>query len=287
MTTKSSKDVNAIKNLLKKSKGASGNLGTLSELPIEKVEPSQFQTRRDFNEEKLQELADTIKNTGQLTAGLVIRDLHEDKYYLLAGERRWRACKLAGKTHYKAEIYPKNLHEVSNLELLEISVIENEQREDLNPMEQAHSYVAIKKEGKYKDAELAQRMGKSRQTMSELLTLNKLPKDIQEEALGSNVSKSHLVQLVRIKDKVEQTKVWQKMKSGNFSVREVKEVKQSSSTKKATKTDFKKKLLSSVKVAQKQFESAAQNGFSINQDDYKSLQKEVKALELLLKTLQS
>lgn len=141
-----------------------------SEIELSLIKPNPYQPRRDFDEEKLKELASSIKNHGILQAVVVTRDVNEEGYYLVAGERRCRAAKIAGLSSVPAVV-----KEIDKNTMLEIALIENLQREDLNPVEEAQAYQRLMKDYGYKQEELASRVGKSRSAIANSIRLLALP----------------------------------------------------------------------------------------------------------------
>lgn len=165
------------------------------ECNIEDIVPNKYQPRTYFNEDDLLELSDSIREKG-IIQPLVVTNNGEDTYGLIAGERRLRASKLAGLTHV-----PVVLLEVDNEDaLLELALIENVQRTDLNPIEEAEAYRKLIDKFGYTQEETAQRVGKKRSTITNMLRLLKLPNSIQNDVSHGLLSEGHGRALVKLVD---------------------------------------------------------------------------------------
>ena len=151
---------------------------------ITKVEPNREQPRKNFDEDALQELADSIKQFGLLQP-ILVQD-RKDYYEIIAGERRWRAAKLAGLKEV-----PVIIRNYSNQEIVEISLIENIQREDLNPIEEALAYKRLLEEFNLKQDEVAERVSKSRTTVTNSMRLLKLCDGVQQMIIDDMLSTGH------------------------------------------------------------------------------------------------
>lgn len=144
-----------------------------SDIALSLIKPNPYQPRRTFNEEKLKELASSIETHGVLQAVVVTKAVDEDGYYLVAGERRCRAAKLAN-----LKSVPAIVKEIDKSTMLEIALIENLQREDLNPVEEAQAYRKLMEDYSYTQEELAKRLGKSRSSVANSVRLLVLPEKI-------------------------------------------------------------------------------------------------------------
>lgn len=181
---------------------------------ITMVEPNREQPRKTFDEDSLQELADSIKQFGLLQPILV-----QDKktyYEIVAGERRWRAAKIAGLKEV-----PVIVRELSDQEIVEISLIENIQREDLNPIEEAQAYKRLLTEFNLKQDEVAERVSKSRTAVTNSMRLLKLCDKVQKMIVDGMISTGHARALIGIEDPEEQYLIAQKIFDEKLSVREV------------------------------------------------------------------
>lgn len=181
---------------------------------ITKVEPNREQPRKNFDEDALQELADSIKQFGLLQP-LLVQD-RKDYYEIIAGERRWRAAKLAGLKEI-----PVIIKNYTTQEIVEISLIENIQREDLNPIEEALAYKRLLEEFNLKQDEVAERVSKSRTAVTNSMRLLKLCDTVQQMIIDDMLSTGHARALIPIEDKEMQIQIAQKVFDEKLSVREV------------------------------------------------------------------
>lgn len=184
------------------------------ELPIGEIRPGGHQPRRKFSESSLQELADSIRGQGVLQP-ILVRPLPEGGYELVAGERRWRAARLAG-----VKAIPAVVKEADDRLTSILSLIENLQREDLNPIEQAEAFRKLMEEFGLSQEEVAARTGKDRTTVSNLLRLLNLPKAILEEVLSGALSAGHARALLALPSERAQLELCNRIKTKGLSVRE-------------------------------------------------------------------
>ena len=180
---------------------------------LTKVEPSREQPRKQFDADALQELAESIKQFGVLQPLLVQKK--EDYYEIIAGERRWRASKLAGLKEV-----PVVVKEFTDQEIVEISLIENIQREDLNPIEEAMAYKRLMEEFHLKQDEIADRVAKSRTAVTNSMRLLKLSSKVQEMVIADMISAGHARALLGISDEALQETTAMKVFDEKLSVRE-------------------------------------------------------------------
>jgi ParB family chromosome partitioning protein len=163
-----------------------------SRIAVQDIEPNPKQPRRDFEETALQELAASIK-THDIIQPVTVSKLSNGKYRLIAGERRWRAAKLAG-----LKDIPAFIRQANDQQLLELALLENLQREDLNAMEVALSYKRMMDELEYTQEQVADRMGKDRSTVANVIRLLKLPPDIQLAVRKGTLSMGHARALIAL-----------------------------------------------------------------------------------------
>ena len=187
--------------------------GTLM-VKLSKVEPNREQPRKNFDEDSLQELAESLKQFGMLQPILVQN--RGDYYEIIAGERRWRAAKIAGLKEV-----PVIVRELTDQEIVEISLIENIQREDLNPIEEAQAYKRLLTEFHIKQDEVAERVSKSRTAVTNSMRLLKLCDEVQKMVVDDMISTGHARALISIEDPEEQYLIAQKIFDEKLSVREV------------------------------------------------------------------
>ena len=187
--------------------------GTVSELTLKNIEVNPFQPRTSFDEEALQELADSIRTQG-IIQPVTVRKLGEDKFQLISGERRYQASKLAG-----LDAIPAYVRTANDQQMLEMALIENIQRENLNALEISLSYQRLITECNLKQEELGDRVGKKRATVNNYLRLLKLPPDIQAALRDGNISMGHARALVNIENVEAQLAILKKIISEDLSVR--------------------------------------------------------------------
>jgi ParB family chromosome partitioning protein len=171
----------------------------ISEIELDKIVPNEYQPRKVFDDEKMKELAASIKEQGVIQPVIVHRA--GSGYQLIAGERRWRASRLAG-----LKTIPALVKEATKRELLEMALIENIQREDLNPLEAAEAYKRLQDEFKLTQEDLARRVGKERSTVTNFLRILHLPKEVKQELGTGALSMGHakaLLSLERSRDQIQ------------------------------------------------------------------------------------
>ncbi len=180
---------------------------------LSQIEPNREQPRKMFDEDALIELSESIKQYGVLQPLLVQK---KDNYYeIIAGERRWRAAKLAG-----VKEVPVIIKDYSTQEVMEIALIENIQREDLNPIEEAQAYQRLIKEYNLKQDEVAEKVSKSRAAITNSLRLLKLDERVQEMVMEGKLSNGHARTIIGIEDGEKQYQIAQKIFDEKLSVRE-------------------------------------------------------------------
>ncbi len=197
-----------------KTSGAS----SINEINIEEIEANPDQPRRNFDEEALNELADSIKQIG-VVQPITLRKQEEGKYQIIAGERRFRASQIAG-----LKSIPAYIREVNENELMEMALIENIQREDLNAIEEALAYQNLMDKCDYTQDQLSERVGKKRATVANYLRLLRLPAEIQMAVKDKKIEMGHARALMGIEDAASQIKVYNQIISEGLSVRKVEEI---------------------------------------------------------------
>lgn len=186
------------------------------ELPIDAIAPNPKQPRKDFDDKALRELSASLAQTGVLQP-VVVRRLG-DAYQLVVGERRWRAAKLAGLTRIPAVI-----REASDAQSLELALVENLLREDLNPMEEAEAYQRLLAEFGWTQEELAQRVQRDRSSIANCLRLLKLPDLIQADLRANRLTMGHARALLSLASPAEQLKLREEILAHSWSVRATEE----------------------------------------------------------------
>ena len=218
---------------------------------ITKVEPNREQPRKNFDEDALQELADSIKQFGLLQP-ILVQD-RKDYYEIIAGERRWRAAKLAGLKEV-----PVIIRNYTEQEIVEISLIENIQREDLNPVEEAMAYKRLIDEFHLKQDEIAERVGKSRTAVTNAMRLLKLSEKVQQMLIDEMITAGHARAILSIADKEKQESIAMKVFDEKLSVRETEALV--------------KRMLEPPKTAKKSKFSSAEDAI------YESLEEKMKSI---------
>lgn len=193
--------------------------GSVLKLPIEAIHRDTLQPRRHFDEEKLRELTESIKAQGVLMPVLVRKD--GEGYKLIAGERRWRASQLAGLHEI-----PAIVREVTEVEAFELALVENLQRADLNPMEEAEGYHRLVEEFGLTQDQVAQRVGKERSTVANALRLLGLPPEVKGMVAEGNLSAGHARALLGVPRIPEMTELAQQVAARKLSVRDTEKLVQ-------------------------------------------------------------
>lgn len=211
------------------------SLGSISTIKINQIEVNPFQPRTEFDPEALQDLSDSIKLQG-LIQPITVRQAGQNSYQLISGERRLRASKLAGLTEIPAYVRTAN-----DQQMLEMALIENIQRENLNAIEVALSFQRMIDECNLKQEELGDRVSKNRSTVTNYLRLLKLPPAIQASIRDKDISMGHARALISVEDPVKQLYIFQEIIKNGLSVRKVeelvREVQKSGKPMKSTKAD--------------------------------------------------
>ncbi len=190
-------------------------VGAISEIPVSQIEANPFQPRSRFEKEALQELADSIKKQG-IIQPLTVRKLGYDKYQLISGERRLKAAIIA-----ELDKVPVYIRVADDMQMLEMALVENIQREDLNPIEIGVSYQQLIEECKLTQEELSKRVGKNRTTITNYIRLLKLPADVQVALRDEKISMGHARAIINISEPEKQTEIVALIINKELSVRDV------------------------------------------------------------------
>ncbi|MGN6647827.1 MAG: ParB/RepB/Spo0J family partition protein [Cytophaga sp.] len=212
------KDADSVKGKAASAETAAAVTSNLNEIPVDQIEVNNYQPRSHFNDEALKELSESIKIQG-IIQPITVRQLSPTAYQLISGERRLRASKLAGLTKIPAYIRTAN-----DQQMLEMALIENIQRENLNPIEIAISYQRMITECNLKQEELGDRVGKNRSTVTNYVRLLKLPPDVQVALRDNIISMGHARTIINLENVEQQLYVLNKIKSEELSVRAVEEL---------------------------------------------------------------
>lgn len=191
---------------------------SISEIELSKIEANPFQPRSNFDEEALKELAASIKEIG-LIQPITLRKVSDDKYQIIAGERRFRAAQLAG-----LETIPAYIRKAKDEGMLEMALVENIQREDLDAIEIALSYRRLMEELSFTQEELSARVGKKRSTIANYLRLLKLPAVVQKGLIEKQISMGHARAIINVENPETQIKIYEQILKHGHSVRKVEEI---------------------------------------------------------------
>ena len=205
-----------------------------NEVLIHQIETNPWQPRTDFDKISIKELAESIKTQG-IIQPITVRQLNDKTYQLISGERRLQASKIAG-----LETIPTFIREANDQQMLEMALIENIQREDLNAIEIALSYQRLLSECKLKQEKLGERVGKNRSTVSNYLRLLKLPPDIQIAIRDKQLSMGHARSLISIEDPILQLSIFNQIIENDLSVRKSEELVRTLSKKNTQKNSVKR-----------------------------------------------
>lgn len=189
-------------------------VNTVLRVPLQNIRPNPHQPRKEFEDEPLQELANSIEKHG-LIQPITVRYIGEKRFELISGERRWRAAKLADM-----EKIPAYIREVNDEEVISFALVENIQREDLNPIEVAMGYQRLIDEVDFTQAQVAEKVGKSRTTVTNMLRLLQLPPFIQAALRDKTISTGHARAIINIDSEEKQKKIYEKVTENEYSVRQ-------------------------------------------------------------------
>ncbi len=192
----------------------------LNEIPIEQIEPNPDQPRREFDEQSMQELAASIQTMG-IIAPITLRQVAPDRYQIIAGERRWRASQMAGLKHI-----PAYIRTVEDENVMELALVENIQREDLNAIEIALAYEHLAETTGMTQEKISERVGKSRTAVTNYMRLLKLPAQIQMSLKNHEIDMGHARALLALDSPSLQLKLFRDVQKNQYSVRKVEEMVQ-------------------------------------------------------------
>ena len=192
--------------------------GSISEININQIEVNPFQPRIDFDQDSLQELAASISQLG-IIQPITVRKMGYDKYQLISGERRFRACQIA-----QLESVPAFVRIANDQEMLEMALVENIQREQLNPVEVALSYQRLLDECKLTQDKMSERVGKKRSTITNYLRLLKLPAEILASLKNKEISMGQARALINVSNHETQINIFRDALENGFSVREIEQI---------------------------------------------------------------
>ena len=244
-----------------------------SKIPVDEIRPNPYQPRKVFNDEALKELSSSIKQHGVFTPILVKKSIQG--YDLIAGERRLRASKLAGLKDIPAIIV-----DFDDQEMMEIALLENIQREDLNVIEEAKAYEKLIQRLGYTQEQLAHRVGKSREHITNLLRLLKLPEDVQEYVVSKQLSMGHVRALLGLKTEANMRKVAKQAIDQGLSVRKVEQIVKDTNNKKTIEKPKEDIYVKAAKEKQTSV-SISKNAISIHYENKEDLNRVLELLNLV------
>jgi len=201
-----------------KSPGTGVSGGGLFQCPVDRLVPNADQPRQSFDKQKLAELTESVRSKGVIQP-LVVRALGDGRFQIVAGERRWRAARLAG-----LERVPVVVKDLSGADLLEVALIENIQREDLNPLEEAEAYRQLIEEHGLTQDRLAKQVGRQRSTVANALRLLKLPEEVQQFLMTGELSMGHARAILGVEGASAQKALARKVVREGLSVRACEEL---------------------------------------------------------------
>ena len=208
----------------------------VEELQLDEIRPNPYQPRKNFDEENLKDLSDSIRKNGVFQP-IIVRKSSVMGYEIIAGERRFRASKLAGK-----DSIPAIVRAIDDEQMMEVAVLENLQREDLSPLEEAEAYSTLMKNLKITQSELSERLGKSRPYIANYLRLLDLPREVKAFVQDGKLSMGQARTLLALKDKDKLVELAKKTVKENYTVRQLEQIVNDMNGKRKVKKDRKKKL---------------------------------------------
>ena len=248
-------------------------------IPVDDIRPNPYHPRKIFNREAMEELSQSIQQHGVFTPILVKKSI--SGYELIAGERRWRASKMAGLSDIPAIIV-----DFDDQQMMEIALLENIQREDLNIIEEAKAYEQLIQRLNYTQEQLAHRVGKSREHITNTMRLLKLPDQIQDYVIAKKLSMGHARALLGIKDEKEMIKIAKQAISQGYSVRKVEQVVKKRNAIKEEKPKEDLYIKEAKRVLEEYFQTSISIGthnISIHYEDHEDLNRILEILDLLEK----
>lgn len=223
--------------------------GSVLEIDVNEIDPNLEQPRKSFDDESLNELAQSILTYGIVQPIIVQRN--DDRFIIIAGERRYRAARIAG-----LETVPAVIKEYSKQELMEVSLIENLQREDLNPIEEAQAMKLLMDEYSLTQDELSSRLGKSRSAIANTMRLLALPQSVQQMVVSGELSSGHARCLITLSSDMEKERIARKIAESGLSVRATEELIKTLGTKTAPIEKNEKAAVPEIESAQSALSTA-------------------------------
>ncbi|WP_043934279.1 nucleoid occlusion protein [Bacillus sp. EB01] len=238
----------------------------IKKVKIDSIIPNRFQPRTVFDDEKIEELSRTIHMHG-IIQPIVVRELEENSFEIIAGERRWRAMKKLGW-----EEVPAIIKNMSDRETASVALIENLQREELTPIEEAIAYGKLLSLHNLTQEALAQRLGKGQSTVANKLRLLKLPQEVQDALLNKDISERHARALIPLKDPVKQVEVLQEIIERNLNVKQTEErviklIEPTAQKPKPKRKAFSKDLRIAVNTIRQSLSMVSDSGIPLNAEE--------------------
>ncbi|ALC88519.1 chromosome partitioning protein ParB [Bacillus sp. FJAT-18017] len=238
----------------------------IKKVKIDSIIPNRFQPRTVFDDEKIEELSRTIHMHG-IIQPIVVRELEENSFEIIAGERRWRAMKKLGW-----EEVPAIIKKMSDRETASVALIENLQREELTPIEEAIAYGKLLSLHNLTQEALAQRLGKGQSTVANKLRLLKLPQEVQDALLNKDISERHARALIPLKDPVKQVEVLQEIIERNLNVKQTEErviklIEPTAQKPKPKRKAFSKDLRIAVNTIRQSLSMVSDSGIPLNAEE--------------------
>ncbi|MBT2756476.1 nucleoid occlusion protein [Mesobacillus foraminis] len=243
-----------------------GNNDEIKKIPIDKIVPNRFQPRTVFDDEKIEELARTIHTHGVIQP-IVIREFEDGKYEIIAGERRWRAMKKLGW-----EEAPAIINNLSDTETASVALIENLQREELSPIEEAIAYGKLLEIHNLTQEALAQRLGKGQSTVANKLRLLKLPQEVQEAILNKLISERHARSLIPLKNPEKQIQLLSEIIEKSLNVKQTEDrvqkmLDQTEEKPKPKRKAFSKDMRIAVNTIRQSLSMVTDSGINLNSEE--------------------
>jgi ParB family transcriptional regulator, chromosome partitioning protein len=238
----------------------------IRKIPIDDIVPNRFQPRTVFDDEKIEELARTIHTHGVIQP-IVIREFEDGKYEIIAGERRWRAMRKLGW-----EEVPAIVNNLTDAETASVALIENLQREELSPIEEAIAYGKLLEIHNLTQEALAQRLGKGQSTVANKLRLLKLPQEVQEALLNKQISERHARSLIPLKDAEKQVQLLNEIIEKSFNVKQTearveKMMSQDDKPPKAKRKAFSKDMRIAVNTIRQSLSMVSDSGINLKSEE--------------------
>ena len=208
----------------------------IANISLDKIETNPYQPRKEFDETALNELAQSLKQQGVISP-ITVRKMNDDRYQLIAGERRFRAAKIANLTEI-----PAYIRVATDAQVMEMALVENIQRENLNALEIALSYNALIEECNLTQEQLSEKVGKNRSTVTNYLRLLKLPAEVQVALAANQISMAHARAIISVEDAESQITILHEIIAKDLSVRQVEQMVKSMAEPKITTTKTKDEL---------------------------------------------